>query len=172
MSNAGITELQRVFTSRLETLEHLLDVGEKHFPDAEAFMDKRLADDMLPFSAQIAFACNQPRGFSQWCAGQPIDNLSPDGIRSIADARDAIARTKVLAAGITVDDARLDETKRVGLGPGRYCELSGGQYVTDYLLPNLYFHITTAYAILRLLGVPVGKADYMRFLAPFVKQDG
>ena len=87
MSNPNIVELQRVFTSRLAALEHVLDIGEKHFADADSLMGKRLADDMLPFSAQIAFACNSPRGFSQWCAGQPIDNLAPDGIQSMARSR-------------------------------------------------------------------------------------
>jgi hypothetical protein len=171
MSNPNIIELKRVFTTRLAALEHVLDIGEKHLPDADAFMDKRLVDDMLPFSAQIAFACNQPRGFSQWCAGQPIDNLAPDSIRSIDDARAAIAQTRDLVAAITVDDAKLDEIKRIGLGSGRYCEMPGRQYVADYLLPNLYFHITAAYAILRLLGAPVGKADYLSFLGPLVKQE-
>lgn len=170
MANQKISELQRIFTSRLETLEHVLDIGQKHFPDADAFMGKRLAEDMFPFSAQIAFACNQPRGFSQWCASQPIENLAPDSIQSIEQARATIARTKELVSAIAADDAKLDEIKRVGLGPQRYCELPGHQYVTDYVMPNLYFHITAAYAILRLLGAPVGKADYMRFLAPFVKQ--
>jgi hypothetical protein len=171
MSNPNIIELKRVFTTRLAALEHVLDIGEKHLPDADAFMDKRLVDDMLPFSAQIAFACNQPRGFSQWCAGQPIDNLAPDSIRSIDDARAAISQTRDLVAAITVDDAKLDEIKRIGLGSGRYCEMPGRQYVADYLLPNLYFHITAAYAILRLLGAPVGKADYLSFLGPLVKQE-
>jgi hypothetical protein len=49
--------------------------------------------------------------------------------------------------------------------------MPGHQYVADYLLPNLYFHITAAYAILRLLGAPVGKADYLSFLGPLVKQE-
>jgi Uncharacterized protein conserved in bacteria len=170
MANRKIQDLQRIFVSRLEALEHVLDIGETHFPDAGAFMGKRLAADMLPFSAQIAFACNQPRGFSQWCAGQPIENLAPDSIQSIGQARAAIAQTKELVSAIAADDTRLDEIKRVGLGPQRYCDLPGHQYVSDYVMPNLYFHITTAYAILRMLGAPLGKADYMRFLAPLVKQ--
>ena len=73
---------------------------------------------------------------------------------------------------IACDDARLDEIKRIGMGKGRYCELPGDQYVSEYLLPNLYFHITTAYAILRMLGAPVGKADFMRYLAPHIRNDG
>jgi hypothetical protein len=170
MSNQKISELQRVFTARLDVLAHLLDMGEKHFPDT-TFLGKRLAEDMLPFSAQVAFACNAPRGFSQWCAGQPIENLAPASIESIEQARAAIAQTRALVAAIAVDDAKLDEIKRVGMGPGRYCELPGHQYVADYVLPNLYFHVTAAYAILRLLGVPVGKADYLAFLGPHIKHE-
>ena len=172
MSNQAITELKRIFTTRLETLEHLLAIGERHLPDTATFMGKRLAEDMLPFGAQVVFACNSPRGFSQWCAGQPIENLKPDSIQTIGQARDAIAQTKALVAGICVDDSKLDETKRVGLGPGRFCELPARQYVADYLLPNLYFHVATAYAILRLLGAPVGKADFLSFLGPYVQQEG
>jgi uncharacterized protein len=172
MQTRNINEIQRVFTTRLDTLEHLLSVGERHFSGEDAFLGERLADDMLPFSAQVAFACNQPRGFSQWCAGEAIDNLKPDSLHSIAEARAAIAQTRQQVAGIAVDDAKLDETERIGLGPGLYCELPGHQYLADYLLPNLYFHVTTAYAILRKLGAPLGKPDFMRFLAPLVKQDG
>jgi uncharacterized protein len=167
--NQAIPEIKRVFTTRLDTLEHILGIGDTHFAGDGAFMDKRLADDMLPFAAQIAFACNQPRGFSQWCAGEAIDNLAPDSIETIEQARAAIARTRELVSAIAVDDAKLDEVKRVGLGPGRYCEMTGHRYVADWLMPNLYFHITTAYAILRLHGAPVGKIDFMRFLAPAVK---
>ena len=172
MANQKIIELRRVFASRLAVLGHLLDVGEQHFADPDAFLGKRLAADMLPFSAQVALACNAPRGFSQWCAGEPIENLRPDDIRSLSEARAAIVQTQELVAGIAVDDAKLDEAKRIGLGPGRYCELPGHQYVADYLLPNLYFHVTTAYAILRLLGAPLGKADYLGFLAPVIRHEG
>jgi hypothetical protein len=170
MSHQKIAELQRVFATRLDVLAHVLDVGERHF-GADGFLDKRLADDMFPLSGQVALACNQPRGFSQWCAGQPIDNLKADSVATLAQARDAIAQTKAMVAGIAVGDAKLDETKRIGLGPGRYCELPGHQYVADYLLPNLYFHVTTAYAILRHAGAPIGKTDFMTFLAPHVRTE-
>ena len=172
MQNRNIDEIKRLFDTRLEVLEHIVSIGEKHFGNADAFLDKRLAEDMLPFTAQIAFACNAPRGFSQWCAGEAIENLKPDSLKTIAEVRAAIAQTRALVAGIAADDAKLEETKRVGLGPGRYCELPGHRYVADYVVPNLYFHVTTAYAILRMLGAPVGKADYLGFLGPLVKHEG
>ena len=170
MATSEIAELQRVFTTRLDTLSHILDVGAKHVDLEAAMTQARLAPDMDPLGAQIAFACNQPRGFSQWCAGQPVENL-PREVGSVAMARAHIADARALVAAIAADDRKLDEVKRVGLGPGRYCELPARQYVSEYLLPNLYFHITTAYAILRMLGVPVGKADFMAFLAPHVRVD-
>ena len=99
-----------------------------------------------------------------------MENL-PREVDSADLARSHILQTKELVSGITADDAKLDEIKRVGLGPGLYCELPARQYVNDYLMPNLYFHITTAYAILRKLGAPLGKADYMTYLIPYVKRE-
>lgn len=171
MSNPEIEDLKRIFTERLAVLEHILDVAGKHVPDINAALQERLAPDMFPLGTQIAFACNQPRGFSQWCAGQPIDNLGRD-VGTIEAARAHIRDTKALVAGIQASDAKLDEMKRIGLGPGRYCELPGHRYVSDYLMPNLYFHITIAYAIFRHLGVPVGKQDFMAYLGPHIQLEG
>ena len=75
MATQEIGELQRIFLTRLDALSHILDVGEKHFPNASALLQERLAPDMFPFGTQIAFACNQPRGFSQWCAGNSVENF-------------------------------------------------------------------------------------------------
>lgn len=168
MASTEIGELKRIFLSRLDVLDHILDVGEKHLPDFEAALQERLAPDMFPLGSQVAFACNQPRGFSQWCAGQPVENLSLE-VGSVAMARSHIRETKALVSAIAADDSRLDDVKRIGLGPGRYCELPARQYVSEYLMPNLYFHITIAYAILRARSVPVGKLDFMTFLAPHVR---
>lgn len=171
MAGTEVTELKRVFTSRLDMLDHILDVGQAHLPDIDAAMGARLAPDMFPLGTQVAFACNQPRGFALWCARQPIALLDPE-VRSLDTARGYIRDTRALVAAIDADDTRLDETKRTGLGPGRFCETPARLYASDYLLPNFYFHITATYAILRTLGVPVGKADFMHFLLPHVRQDG
>jgi uncharacterized protein len=168
MTNTETADIQRIFTTRLDTLDHILTVGEKHLPAMDAALNERLAPDMLPLGTQIAFACNQPRGFARWCLGQPDENLDPD-VTSIVVARIQIQSTKSLLGAIQADDSKLDEFKRTGLGPGLYCETSARLYVSDYLMPNFYFHITVAYAVLRKLGVPLGKADYMGFLMPHVR---
>ena|SRR5580765_4264659 len=170
MSNVQMDELKRIFTTRLDVLDHILDVGGKHFPDMDRMLQERLVSDMFPLGTQIAFACNQPRGFSQWCAGQPIDNLGRD-VETMEMARAHIRDTKERVAATSANDAKLDEIKRIGLGPGLYCELPGHRYVSDYLMPNLYFHLTTAYAILRHHGAPLGKTDFMTFLGPYVRKE-
>ena len=171
MPGPQIRELQRVFVSRLDTLSHILDAGATHLGAGLDLAQARLAPDMLPLGTQVAFACNQPRGFSQWCAGEPVQNLDP-AVPSLEIARAHIADTRARVLAIACDDGKLEETKRIGLGGALYCELPGHGYVSEYLLPNFYFHITTTYAILRMLGVPVGKADYMRFLLPHIRSDG
>jgi hypothetical protein len=93
MKNSEITDLQRIFTTRLDTLDHILSMGEKHLPDIEAALNERLVPDMFPLGTQIAFACNQPRSFAQWCAGLPVENL-PAEVTSLAVARAHIQGTK------------------------------------------------------------------------------
>ncbi|MGM3308431.1 DUF1993 domain-containing protein [Anabaena sp. WFMT] len=172
MENQKIIELQNIFSSRLDTLSHLLDLAESHFADdVESLLQRRIAPDMFPFSTQIAFVCNQPRNFALWCLGQPTNNLNPN-VASLVEARGHISATKELLASINVADSKLSELNRLDLGQGLYAELSGLSYVDDFLIPNFYFHITTAYNILRMAGVPIGKRDFMMHLVPFLKHQG
>jgi hypothetical protein len=168
MQTKQIDLIKEVFSSRLDTLSHLLQVAENESKNGD-ILQHRLAPDMLPFGTQIAFTCNQPRSFAQWCNGAPIENLKPE-VTSFSLARDHVSQTKALLGSIDVSDAKLDEIKRVGLGPGRYAELSGHAYVHDFLIPNFYFHLTTTYAILRMVGAQIGKTDFMLHLVPHVKQ--
>jgi hypothetical protein len=170
MENKEISEIKRIFVTRLDALDHILSVGEKHFSDMDAILKERLAPDMFNLGAQIALVCNQPRGFSQWCADQPIENLDLD-VESLHRARTHILETRQLVHAIAADDSKLEDVKRIGLGPGKHCQLPARQYVNDFLVPNLYFHMTTAYAILRKLGAPVGKLDFMTYLAPYVREE-
>lgn len=169
MENHKITALKTLFSSRLDTLSHLLGIAETHFSaDLEALLQRRIAPDMLPFSTQIAFACNQPRNFALWCLGQPANNLNPE-VASLSEARGHIAATQELLTTINAPDSKLSELHRVDLGPDLYLELVGFVYVDDFLLPNFYFHITTAYNILRMAGAPIGKQDFMMHLVPLLK---
>ena len=160
MERQRITALQNIFSSRLDTLSHLLDIVESQFPeDTESIFQSRIAPDMLPFGTQIAFTCNQPRNFALWCLGKSENNLNPK-VASLTEARDHISSTQDLLKNINVDDSKLSEIKRMDIGK-EFIEFSGFFYVDDFLIPNFYFHLTTAYDILRMAGIPIGKRDFM-----------
>lgn len=158
-----------MFASRLDTLAHLLDKAESAWGAKGAWLDQRIVSDMLPLGTQIAFTCNQPRNFALWCQGKPNDNLDP-AVTTLETARRYLGETKTLLASVDADDRKLEETVRVDLGPSAYIEMPGHTYVPDFLVPNFYFHLVTAYDILRMNGLPIGKADYMLHLVPLVKQ--
>jgi hypothetical protein len=169
MPSQNIDSIKTLFQSRLTTLEHLLKSAQTHFSGSESFLQNRIAADMFPFGTQIAFTCNQPRNFALWCDGKPMDNLDPK-VSSLAQAYEHIANTKGLLSGINADDEKLSEVTRIDLSQGVYIEMPGSAYVNDFLMPNFYFHLVTAYDILRMAGVPIGKRDYMMHLVPLIKQ--
>jgi hypothetical protein len=170
VSAVAVTSIVGIFSSRLTTLEALLAKGSKHFlAGDESFLGLRLADDMHPLGTQIAFTCNQPRNFALWSNGVATEDLDPD-VKTIELAFRHIKDTKALLASVTARDSILDSPKRLELGSTLYAELTGRQYVDDFLMPNFYFHLVTAYGILRMSGVEVGKRDYMLHLVPFVRQ--
>ncbi len=169
MPSQTVDSIKAIFQSRLTTLEHLLKSAQTHFKGDESFLQERIAADMLPFGTQVAFTCNQPRNFALWCDGKPMDNLDPE-VTSLAQAHEHIANTKELLASIGIDDEKLEEATRIDLGKELYMEMSGSAYVNDFLMPNFYFHLVTAYDILRMAGVPIGKRDYMMHLVPLLKQ--
>ncbi|PSF33899.1 DUF1993 domain-containing protein [Aphanothece hegewaldii CCALA 016] len=170
MPSQNVDLIRTLFQSRLTTLEHLLKSAQSHFGDDESFLIKRIAADMFPFGTQIAFTCNQPRNFALWCNGKPANNLDPD-VTSLAQAYGHIANTKELLLGINIEDAKLAEMTRIYEGQSLYIELSGHAYVNEFLIPNFYFHMVTAYGILRMAGVPIGKRDYMMHLVPLIRTE-
>jgi len=170
MPSQTVNSITSIFLSRITTLVHLLKSAQTHFSGSESFLQERIIADMLPFGTQIAFTCNQPRNFALWCDGKPMDNLDPD-VQFLAQAYEHIGNTKGLLSDINVEDEKLVELTRIDLGQGLYLEISGNDYVNDFLMPNFYFHMVTAYDILRMTGVPIGKRDYMMHLVPFLKQE-
>lgn len=169
MSKEKIDSAIKLFSSRLNTLSHILDISEKHFNDkSESIFGMRLIEDMAPFGTQIAYTCNQPHHFSLWCQGKEIEHLSPE-IDSINSAKSVIEQTQSQLLEVDVDDSKLTELKRIDLTGGQYLELVGTDYVNDFLVPNCYFHLVTAYNIMRMRGVPLGKVNYMMHVAPLVK---
>lgn len=128
-----------------------------------------IQDGPVELGTQIAFTCNQPRNFALWCANQPTDNLD-SCVESLDKALEHINNTKQLLLAAQCDNSKISEVTRIELGQGSYIDLPGTLYINDFLIPNFYFHMVTAYDILCYKGLDISKPDYMLHLASLVKQ--
>ncbi len=129
--------------------------------DENNFLTMRLAPDMLPFVSQVRIACDTAKNLAARAADEAPPS-HPDDETSLEELQARIA--KVTTYLRSFDGAKLDATdgKRivpVGFPPGQGIELR--DYLVQRQVPNFYFHMVTAYALLRHGGVAVGKSDYL-----------
>ena len=149
----------------LENLGHVLKLGESHASekgaDAKEYLDAWLAPDMFPLIKQVQVATDMAKGCGGRLGGAEIPKFD-DSESSFADLQDRIARTVAFLKGLDRNAFTGAEDKAVTLKfPNAEFHFSGRDYLNNFVLPNVYFHITTAYAILRHKGVPLGKQDFM-----------
>ena len=129
--------------------------------DPAVLLQSRLSLDMLPLARQVQIAADFPKNLVARLAGVPIPSM-PDTEATIPELQDRLARTLAFIEGF--GPAHLDgtEDKEVAFKvAGREMRFTGQSYLLHFMLPNLHFHATTAYAILRHNGVELGKRDYM-----------
>ena len=140
-------------------LATILSKGEAHggIDAAEA----RLAPDMLPLKAQVYIATDQAKGCGARLAGVEIPKY--EDIETIfADLKARVAKTIAFLKTLDRKTFAGSEGKHIVLKfPNNTFEFNGADYVGKFVLPNVYFHITTAYGILRSRGVVLGKGDYL-----------
>jgi len=161
MYEASVPRLVRI----LGNLDGILDKAQAHVDagraSERALMDARLAADMYPFSKQVQIACDKSRSAVARLAGLPVPKYDDDE-QTLAELKARIARTIGFLRSVPADRIVGTEDKEVDLPvagqPARY---RGMQLLLDHSLPNVYFHVVTAYALLRQAGVPVGKRDYL-----------
>jgi uncharacterized protein len=155
-----------VFTQMLTALSAVLKKAEAHVAeksiDPNALLQARLFPDMFPLVRQVQIATDFSKGVTSRLAGAEVPSW-PDTEVTFADLQALIA--KALAHIGTFNAAQFEgsENKEIVLRPGTPKEkkLVGSAYLQHYGLPQFFFHVTTAYAILRHNGVDLGKRDYM-----------
>jgi uncharacterized protein len=155
-----------VFQHMLRNLVHILDKGEANAQarkfDPSVLVNARLAPDMLPFARQILIACDAAKLGVARISGRDAPKFEDDEA-SLADLKARIQKT--LDYLETVPASALDgtEDKDVTFPVGREATrtMKAQAYLATWVLPNFFFHVTTAYAILRHNGVDLGKADYL-----------
>lgn len=156
-----------VFLRYLDRLATLVDAAETHVRsrtlDAEKILNARLTPDMLPFETQVRIAANFALRACFPLAGQAVPAYGEFAV-SFAGLRDCIVRAAALLN--TLEPAQFDasESRILESRAGNaLVSLPAPEFLFQYALPNFFFHVTTAYAILRHCGVPVGKADFDGF---------
>lgn len=133
--------------------------------DEDVLINSRLAPDMFPLSFQIRVATELPARALSRLAGADLPSFS-DNETTLAEFRDRIVKARAHIKGLAADaiDADPDKVQEFPLGQDRKITLSRTAYVQNFILPNLYFHVTAAYLILRHLGVELGKEDFLAAL--------
>ena len=148
---------------------------------AELLLAARLAPDMFPLSTQIRFACVQAQEGLFRLRGETfpvsVGVLLDEGRNAaehpgtIADARARIAETIAVVEAAMADIHPVDPSTQIAhaLPQGMVFDLTAEQYARDWALPQFFFHVVTAYSILRSQGVELGKADYVAHMFAYLR---
>jgi hypothetical protein len=166
MTNAIYTASVPVFRQMLGGLKDVLSRAEAHAinkkMDPNAFLQARLFPDMFPLLKQVQVATDFAKSISARLAGVEVPKVE-DNEQTFADLQARIDSVLAFVGGL--DAAKFDAaaTREIILRPGTPKEkhMNGEAYLLAYGLPQFFFHITTAYALLRHNGVEVGKKDFM-----------
>jgi len=151
-------------TQTLKNLEICLDKAEQHAAakkfDVGVLMASRLAPDMKDFIYQVQSACDYVKAGAAWLSGQTPPKHE-DNEQTIDELRARIRKTVAFAESVKeAQYAGASERKvKLSWAPGKI--IGGADYLLQMTIPNTFFHIAMAYAILRHNGVDVGKMDFL-----------
>ena len=166
MTTAMYTHSVPVFRQMLSALKTILAQANAQATgksiEADAYLQARLYPDMFPLVKQVQIAADFARGVSARLAGVEVPSYEGKE-RSFADLDALLTRTLEFLDAVPASGFEGSEVKGIVLRPGTPKEkkMNGEAYLAHYGLPQFFFHVTTAYAILRHNGLAIGKRDYM-----------
>lgn len=170
------------YRNMLRMLSGLLDKLEQQVPDrSEGVLSARLAADMYPLATQVRFAAYQAWEATFRLRGEDVPpalaslaaeaRSAGDAPGSLADAhvriREALSYLETLADDAL--DAGASLQIAIDIPGGLTFDITGEHYARDWALPQFYFHIVTAYAILRNQGIEIGKGDYIPHMFAYLR---
>ncbi|MEK6636958.1 MAG: DUF1993 domain-containing protein [Pseudomonadota bacterium] len=154
-----------IYVRALETADHILGKGlafasEKGISGQE-MLGWQLVEDMNPLSFQLAVIINFSNGWVARAAGVAVPESVEGAALDVAGFKAAIADARAFLGGITPDQINDREDTPITFKLGDIMEptLPASQWLTGFATTNIHFHLSMAYAILRLKGVPIGKID-------------
>ncbi|HEX4241723.1 MAG TPA: DUF1993 domain-containing protein [Steroidobacteraceae bacterium] len=152
-------------TRGLTNLAALLDKAAAHSAakklDPAVLAQSRLFPDMFPLARQIQITCDTAKGAAGRLAGVDIPKHE-DSEANLEQLKARVAKTLDFVKSVSAAQLKDAETRSIELKfPSSTLKFTGLSYVTDFVLPNFYFHISIAYGLLRQAGVEIGKNDYL-----------
>jgi hypothetical protein len=161
MYQASVPAFQRT----LKALDAILDKAAAYAAerkiDPGVLTSARLCPDMFPLTRQVQFSTDHAKGASARLAGLPVPSFE-DTETTFPELKARIAKTLDFIATVRPDEIDGSEGRDISLKAGpRELSFKGQDYLVFFALPNFYFHVTAAYAILRHNGVPIGKLDFL-----------
>ena len=149
----------------LTNLDHLLSKAQAHVENKKwsetTLTQFRLYPDMFPLTRQVQIACDTAKGVTGRLAGIEIPAFE-DNEATLGELRERVAKTIAFIHSVRADQIDGTEDKDIVTKRGDVeTHYKGMQFLLNHAMPNLYFHVTTAYAILRHNGVEIGKRDYL-----------
>lgn len=157
-----------VMTKALTALDKILDKAAAHADERktarrtfeDALLHSRLVFDQFPFVQQVQVACDNAKGGAARLAQVEAPSFE-DKETTIAELKERIHKTLEFLKTLKPEMIESNEGIKIALPYWQGKHMTGFEYATEYLLPNFFFHVTTAYAILRKNGLNLGKGDYI-----------
>ena len=162
MHSASVPVFVRMFGNAQQWLLKAEAHAQARKFDPNNYLGLRLAPDMLPFSNQIQIASDGAKGCVARLAGEEIPKWE-DNEASLADLRTRLQRTIDYVQSLPAERINGSEKREIVLPrrQGDPLRLDGEGFLKHFVLPNVYFHLTTTYALLRHAGVELGKRDFL-----------
>ncbi len=153
------------FARTLRILDTILAKAEAYAKtrnfDVNNFLTARLAPDMLPFTVQVRIACDTAKGAAQALSGKELPKHD-DNETTFEELRGRIAKCLAVIEGLSAADFAATKPDTIIKMPNRPGKgMRADEYLWFRQIPNFYFHVTTAYDLLRAGGVDIGKTDYL-----------
>ena len=161
MYTASVPVMVRTLNAMLACLDKAQAHAEARKFPADNYLTLRLAPDMLPFGRQIHIACDLAKGCVARLSGVEVPKWE-DTEATLEDFRTRIRRTLDYVQSYSAAQIDGSDTREVVLAMRTgEVRMNGEDYLKNFVLPNVYFHATTVYALLRSAGVELGKKDFL-----------
>ena len=174
MSIYGIAT--KTFVPMLRSLSNLIDKGAEHArankSDPDALVTARLAPDMYTLAQQVQLACHQAVDATARLSGKDVAQLE-NNEKTLEELKVRIAKTINYVESVRPDAFEGAEDRKITIPipeNNMEFEMNGLQFLRDWALPHFYFHVVTAYDILRHNGVDIGKRDYLSHVGGYIRQ--